>query len=338
MSDLEIINNFIKQLPKLNEVVNKLKEQSEGDVVKKLEINKQIEMTNEMKNMKYEELKGCLEKKYDKLNFIQANKENENKERDECFKTINKGIEIINQLKQMTENIHDIKEYDSINMNNINIMINKIVDMMIDNENQEHKQRIKEINKLKKQTTTNEIIDIKEGLENKKITKKLNNRGNNEYIYNNLKTLETWSGHQVNTVLYDSDIDGKDSSIFRNKIMNHNQLYFIIIDSNNNVFGHYHSGVINKINSRIHDSNIFIFTLNSNGRCGIKKFKLKSNEYEHSVYIYNDNRFYCCGNGNNCYCDIHSIGNNNDSYICDMSNSYEDINKTDLIGVDTGSS
>ena len=80
MSDLEIINNFIKQLPKLNEVVNKLKEQSEGDVIKKLELNKQIEMTNEMKNMKYEELKGYLEKKYDKLNEIQINKENENKE------------------------------------------------------------------------------------------------------------------------------------------------------------------------------------------------------------------------------------------------------------------
>ena len=90
MSDLEIINNFIKQLPKLNEVVNKLKEQSEDDVVKKLELNKEMEMTDEMKNMKYEELKQYLEKKYDKLNEIQANKENENKERDECFKTINK--------------------------------------------------------------------------------------------------------------------------------------------------------------------------------------------------------------------------------------------------------
>ena len=70
MSDLEVINNFITQLPKLNEIVNKLKEQSEDDVVKKLELDKQIEMTDEMKNMKYEELKGCLEKKYDKLNFI----------------------------------------------------------------------------------------------------------------------------------------------------------------------------------------------------------------------------------------------------------------------------
>ena len=168
MSDLEVINNFIKQLPKLNEVINKLKEQSENDVIKKLELDKQIEMTNEMKNMKYEELKGCLEKKYDKLNEIQANQGNENKERNECFKSINKGIEMINQLKQMTENIHDIKEYDSINMNNINIMINKIVDMMIDNENQEHKQRIKEINKLKNKQQQMELLILKK---NKKIRK-----------------------------------------------------------------------------------------------------------------------------------------------------------------------
>ena len=124
-----------------------------------------------------------------------------------------------------------------------------------------------------------------------KITKKLNNRGNNEYVYNNLKTLETWSEHQVNNVLYDSDIDGKDSSIFRNKIMNHNQLYFIIIDSNNNVFGHYHSGIINKIDSSdIYDSNIFIFTLNNNGRCKIKKFN--NIKHKMSTYIHNNNDYY----------------------------------------------
>ena len=74
MSELEIINNFIQQLHKLNEVANKLKEQSEGDVIKKLELDKQIEMTNEMKNMKYEELEQYLEKKYDKLNEIQIKK------------------------------------------------------------------------------------------------------------------------------------------------------------------------------------------------------------------------------------------------------------------------
>ena len=68
---------------------------------------------------------------------------------------------MINQLKQITENIHDIKEYDSINMNNINIMINKIVDMMINNENKEHKQRIEEINKLKNKQQQMKLLMLK---------------------------------------------------------------------------------------------------------------------------------------------------------------------------------
>ena len=37
---------------------NLIKEQSEGDVVKKLQLEKQVEMTEEMKKMDYEELKG----------------------------------------------------------------------------------------------------------------------------------------------------------------------------------------------------------------------------------------------------------------------------------------
>ena len=87
------------------------------------------------------------------------------------------------------------------------------------------------------------------------------------YIINNMTQLEEWSGKKYSETLYDSDIDGKDSSIFRNKILHHNQLYFIIIDSNDNVFGHYHPSVINKINDYIYDRNIFIFILNNNGIC-----------------------------------------------------------------------
>ena len=48
---------------------------------------------------------------------------------------------------------------------------------------------------------------------------KLNNRGNNEYVYNNIQTLETWSGHKVNTVIYDSEIDGKGKKILNLFIM-----------------------------------------------------------------------------------------------------------------------
>ena len=40
---------------------------------------------------------------------------------------------------------------------------------------------------------------------------------------------------------------------------------------------------------------MFIFTLNNNGRCGIKKFNNKGGDTH--TCIYNDNRYYCCGNG-----------------------------------------
>ena len=59
-------------------------------------------------------------------------------------------------------------------------------------------------------------------------------------------------------------------------IHGHSQLYFIVIDSNNNVFGHYHPGFVGHFNVEgydgDHDDGIFLFTLNSNGRCGVKKY------------------------------------------------------------------
>ena len=129
----------------------------------------------------------------------------------------------------------------------------------------------------------------------------------------------------MNNILYDSDIDGKNSSIFRDKIINHNQLYFITIDSNNNVFGHYHSGIIDKIDSSIYDSNIFIFTLNSNGRSGVKKFDY---QYEKAyTHIYKNNNYY--------FCDIYGIYqiDTNSSYIySSIEDRYSGIEKTTLTG------
>lgn len=108
--------------------------------------------------------------------------------------------------------------------------------------------------------------------------------------------------------------------------MNHNQLYFIIIDSNDNVFGHYHSSVIDKIRSNIYDSNIFIFTLYNNGRSEIKKFDNKGGNNAYTC-IYNDNSYYDCYGYSINQIDI------NDSYIV---NSIEDrfsgIEKTTLTG------
>jgi hypothetical protein len=67
-----------------------------------------------------------------------------------------------------------------------------------------------------------------------------------KYVVNNIPILEEWSGLEYHQILYDSDVDGKQSSTFKDKILNHQHLYFIVIDSNDNVFGHYHNGIIDK--------------------------------------------------------------------------------------------
>lgn len=107
--------------------------------------------------------------------------------------------------------------------------------------------------------------------------------------------------------------------------MNHNQLYFIIIDSNDNVFGHYHPSVIDKIDDYIYDSNMFIFTLNNNGRSGIKKFDNQNGNKAYTC-IYKDNNYYCYGYR---ICQIDT----NDSCISDsIENRFSGIEKTTLTG------
>ena len=84
-----------------------------------------------------------------------------------------------------------------------------------------------------------------------------------DVVKQNIPTLEEWSGLKYKQVLYDSDIDGKSSEIFRNKILKHKQLYFIVKDSEGNVFGHNHSSNIHEFNVDIDDKNIFMFKLSN---------------------------------------------------------------------------
>ena len=113
----------------------------------------------------------------------------------------------------------------------------------------------------------------------------------NSSIKYNIPELENWSGLKYKQILYDSDVNGKSSEKFKNKIINHSHLYFIVIDSNDNVFGHYHNKIIDKTDSDIYDSDIFMFTLNSNGRNDVEKFESKKSV---CTRIY-DKGFYYCG-------------------------------------------
>ena len=65
-----------------------------------------------------------------------------------CFNEINK-LNWILQLKSFVDNSNERLNYDLINMNNINIIINKIIDMIIENENKQNIKKLEEIKLIK---------------------------------------------------------------------------------------------------------------------------------------------------------------------------------------------
>ena len=65
-----------------------------------------------------------------------------------CFNEINK-LNWILQLKSFVDNSNERHNYDLINMNNINIIINKIIDIMIENENKQNIKKLEEIKLIK---------------------------------------------------------------------------------------------------------------------------------------------------------------------------------------------
>ena len=70
---------------------------------------------------------------------------------------------------------------------------------------------------------------------------------------------------KFNKIIYDNNTPYSrfSSPSFAKCVVNHRHLYFIVIDSDNNVFGHYHNGLINDANVELYDNKIFMFTLNS---------------------------------------------------------------------------
>ena len=341
MSEIEVIESFIKQLPKLNEVMRHLKERSEVDVLEKYDLEKHIEMTDETMNMNHDELNEYLEKKYDQLNEIQLKEENENKQRNRCFDKINEGVKIIKTLIELSENINEMKDYDSINMNNVNLLMNRIVDRMYDNENKQHEEKINEmnkliadenkqheekineINKLRKPVTTNEIEHIRDILKLKSEARK---KAMPEAITKQMDTLEQWCGKKYSQVIYNSDVDGKDSSAFRNKILNHKQLYFFVIDDNDNIFGHYTDCTIDKTNTIISNGKEFLFTVYSNGRIAPTKFANKQNNKTGTMIF--DSKFYCCYWG---YV-VYEIEKSNSLYHLDMEKNFDGAKKSIFMG------
>ena len=127
--------------------------------------------------------------------------------------------------------------------------------------------------------------------------------------------------------MYESEIDSKETSTIKSIVIKNEHLYFIVIDSNDNVFGHYHPSIIDRI-SNDNFSNIFIFTLNSNGRCEIKKFNRKGGDITYTC-IWNSNDYYRCGPYGYA---IRKIDTNNSFIDSSIEDYFSGIEKTILTG------
>ena len=108
VSDKEIINKFVNDLKEIKEVSKRMKEQSEDDIVKRLNLIERVNLNNQIEGKSYEEVKAILDKKYDQIEEIQRNKELEIKERNETIKSIKEGIEIMKEFENITNNIQSI--------------------------------------------------------------------------------------------------------------------------------------------------------------------------------------------------------------------------------------
>ena len=287
--------------------IGQMKQISFMDIVKEQKLDNFKLDEDAEEDMTGKQVKAYYEGKIDKYDEKVHACEYEKKQLESFFQCADNTRKQLEEILASRESINGA--YD-VNINNIKIVINAIIDY---------------VNPLRRKEGPMEKLPLLFNEHANPVDARLQKV--NKYVFNNMNKLEEWSGKKYSSVLYDSDIDGKDSSIFRNKILNHNQLCFIAIDSNDNVFGHYHPGVIDKINNHIYDNNIFIFTLNSNGRSGIKKFNNKDG-YTYT-WICNNNNYYGCGYGGYY---IYQIDTNH-SYIDDrIVKHFEGIKTTTLTG------
>ncbi|KAL7719319.1 TLDc domain-containing protein [Entamoeba marina] len=91
-----------------------------------------------------------------------------------------------------------------------------------------------------------------------------------------LNVLKKWSGLEMYTIIYDSDIQGNGWKILNKSVLKKKNLYFIsMID--NNVFGGYVSTKIVEIEIDVVDQQSFVFSLFRNGEMKNVKYDIESN-------------------------------------------------------------
>ena len=81
-----------------------------------------------------------------------------------------------------------------------------------------------------------------------------------------LTTLKEWSGYTTPTILYSTETEELSARTLNSKINGKRNLYFIVEDMNNNLFGSYHSHLPTEKEYKQHsseDQHHFVFTLHN---------------------------------------------------------------------------
>ena len=168
----------------------------------------------------------------------------------------------------------------------------------------------------------------------------------NDCIKNNMYMFEKWSGLVFrNKVLFDSFYDSR--SEFVQKIKGAMNVYYIVIDNNDNIFGHYMNNAISDKGINVVDNGLFLFSLRTNDILEPKVYTSKDkmcmavcNEEDNELYyvklLPNDTQ--APGNG---YNPVHTdldfyygmdVEERN-SHICNLNKCFTDLGKNGLIGL-----
>ena len=226
--------------------------------------------------------------------------------------TLDKLIEVKDRLNKIDKTTNELSEISKVltkqcnELNTLcgerefhygqitNDMIDKIIELKqkkMKVDIQPHQQKIDEIkNAFEKEK--NEIEKRRVEIKNVQAIK--------EMLTNEEKQqLEKWTNKKCKEVVFDTNVDNwdKETSVFHEKVLNKQNLLYVIEDTNKNKFGAFSPLALTKYSSWTQDPNCFIFSLKSNGRYNgmIKCEKTTTDKY--AMYLYDKSNNYLFGVG-----------------------------------------
>ncbi|KAL7714601.1 TLDc domain-containing protein [Entamoeba marina] len=109
--------------------------------------------------------------------------------------------------------------------------------------------------------------------------------------------LKKWSNKKNYILLFDSDINGNGEGLLEKIVLHKNNLYFITIEDDDNVFGGYIFSKISHVNEKIYDPNSFVFSLLRKGIIKNSKYHIKGRYVDRSFILFDNNdMLYAFGN------------------------------------------